>query len=266
MPTWTHPATAAPIAYDARGAGPPLVLVHAFPLARGMWAETAAALAATHRVLTPDVFGFGESGLPKGGWTVDSYADALADWLTALGLDRTVVGGLSMGGYVALAFARRHPLRVQGLILADTRADADTAAAKATRDQTIATVEGSSAADLIDTMMPKVLCEKTRAEKFEVVDAVRKLASAQTVPGVTAALRALRDRPDATAALGSFTFPALVIVGSEDAVTPPALSEAMAANLPDATLAVLPHAGHLANLEAPAEFADAVRRWLGGVS
>jgi pimeloyl-ACP methyl ester carboxylesterase len=265
MPTWTHPATGAAISYDDRGSGTPVVLVHAFPLCRGMWRSQAVALADTHRVLTPDVFGFGGSGLPAGGWTVDSMADALAEWLTALGVDRGMVGGLSMGGYISLAFARRHPERVSGLILADTRADADPAEAKANRDRSIALVEEKGVAALLDQMTPKLLGEATRANRPGVTDEVRRLAAAQTVPGVTAALRAMRDRPDSTAALPGFRFPVLVIVGGEDTVTPPALAHAMEDHLPDVTLETLWSAGHLSNLETPDEFTAAVRRWLGAI-
>jgi pimeloyl-ACP methyl ester carboxylesterase len=262
MPTWTHPATATTLAYDDRGVGPPLVLVHAFPLDRRMWDAQAEALSATHRVLTPDVFGFGGSGLPAGGWTVDSMADTLADWLTALGVEQVVIGGLSMGGYITLAFARRHANRVSGLILADTRADADTAEAKANREKTITMVEEKGSAALIEQMLPKMVCDATRTNKPNVIEAVRSLATAQTVPGVTAALRALRDRPDSTPDLDGYRFPVLVVVGRDDAITPPELSKAMVAKLPTATYEVLPDAGHLANLETPAEFTAAVRRWL----
>ena len=267
MATWIHPPTGTPIAYDDRGQGTPLVLVHAFPLSREMWKQQVTGLADTCRVLTPDVFGFGESGLPANGWTVDSLADALADWLTGIGVPGPVVfGGLSMGGYVALAFARRHPDRVMGLILADTRADADTAEAKANRDKSIAFVEANSAAAQVDQMLPKMVSEATRQTRPEVVNAVRAMGAAQTVPGVVAGLRALRDRPDSTHSLASFRFPVLVVVGSDDALTPPALAHAMEEQLPDVTLESIPSAGHLSNLEAPEEFTTAVRRWVEAIS
>ncbi len=262
MPTWTHPATSTRLAYDDRGSGPPLVLVHAFPFDRRMWAAQADGLSDTHRVLTPDVFGFGESGLPAGGWTMDSFADALADWLTALKIEKAVVGGLSMGGYIALAFARRHPGRVKGLILADTRAEADSAEAKANRDKTIALAEKDGAAGVLDQMMPKLVSDHTRTHRPEVIAAVRSIATAQTTAGVTAALRAMRDRPDAIASLPGFKFPTLVLVGAEDTVTPPSAAQAMTDQLPAATSEQFATAGHLSNLETPAEFTAAVRGWL----
>jgi 3-oxoadipate enol-lactonase len=263
MPLWTTPAGHA-LAYDDRGGGPPLVLVHAFPLDRRMW-EPQAELADACRLLTPDVPGLGESGLPANGWTVDSFADTLAGWLTALGLDKVLMGGLSMGGYVALAFARRHAARLNGLILADTRAEADTDEAKANRAKSIELVQSKGVAALIDQMMPKMVSDHTRAHQPGVEKRVRALADAQSPGGVAAALAALRDRPDSMASLKSFRFPALVIVGAQDTLTPPPTAEAMAEQLPDVTVETLWGAGHLTHLEATAAFNAAVRRWLAAI-
>lgn len=263
MPHWTTPA-GIPIAFDDRGAGPPLVLAHAFPLDRRMW-EAQAELAETCRLLTPDLFGFGESGLAPGGWTMDTAADALAEWLTSLGFDKVLFGGLSMGGYVAMAFARRHPQRVQGLLLADTRAEADSEEAKANRAKAMQTVAGGGPAALIEQMLPKVLSDQTRQHRPAVEGRVRELARSQSADGVTAAIAALRDRPDSTDALAGFKFPALVIVGAADTLTPPSAAEAMAEKLPDVTSEMLWGAGHLANLEQPDAFNAAVRRWVAAV-
>lgn len=266
MNTWTDPTTGCRIAFDDAGSGSPMVLIHAFPLCREMWAPQRLALAKTHRVLTPDVFGFGDSDLPADGWTMDGQADAFAAWLTGIGVTGPVVfGGLSMGGYIAFAFARRHPHLVKGLILADTRADADSAEAKANRDKTIEFVNRNSAAAQIDKMLPNMVSRLTRDHRPEVVVEVRRMGSAQTVPGVVAAVKAIRDRPDSTANLAGFQFPVLVIVGSDDAITPPALAAAMVGELPDATEEVLDSAGHLSNLESPEAFTTAVTRWLTAI-
>lgn len=243
-----------------------MVLIHAFPLDRGMWQAQVEAFADHYRVLTPDVFGFGATPLPEGGWTMASMADALAEALDERGIrDGVILGGLSMGGYIALAFAKRFPERLRGLILADTRADADTVEMKATRNETIEFVRGSSAAALIEKQLPKMLGPKTHAEHPGAVARVRELASKQTVPAVIAALAALRDRPDSLAALEAFDFPTLVIVGAEDAITPPALAEVIVKKLKRGTLATIPDAGHLSNLERPEAFNAAVRDWLAGV-
>lgn len=263
MPTWTS-AAGATLAYGDLGSGPPLVLVHAFPLDRRMW-ERQAELNDVCRLLTPDVPGLGESPLPPGGWTVDSFADMLAEWLTALGVEKAVVGGLSMGGYVALAFARRHPHRLNGLLLADTRAEADTADAKGNRAKSIELVNTEGPAALIEQMLPKMLSDHTRRQNVTVEGRVRELASSQPPAGVAAALAALRDRPDSVAALKGFNFPVLILVGAHDALTPPSAAAAMAEHLPDVTSETLYWAGHLSNLEAAAPFNGAVRRWLAAI-
>jgi len=267
MNAWTDPTTGCRLAYDDTGSGPPVVLIHAFPLCREMWAPQRGAMAKSFRLLTPDVFGFGDSELPADGWTMDGFADTLAAWLAGIGVAGPVVmGGLSMGGYVALAFARRHPELVKGLILADTRADADTAETKAKRDETITFVEQNSAAAQIEKMLPAMLCSNTREHRPDVVAEVTRMGSAQSVPGVVAARRALRDRPDSTASLSGFNFPTLVIVGREVTITPPALAAAMVEKLPDATELPLYGAGHLSNLEADVAFNRALVGWLEAIA
>jgi len=243
-------------------ASPVLVLLHAFPQDRTMWEATRQHMAGTHRVIAPDLPGFGASDLVEG-WTVDSAADTVAELLDALKIAGPVaVGGLSMGGYVAMAFARRHPAKLKALILADTKADADDDAAKAGREKNIALAKEQGAAGVIDAMLPKLLGEATRAKYPEVGAGVRATAVNQKVEGVIAGLKALRDRPDATPDLKKIAVPTLVIVGEEDAVTPPAKAEAIAKEIPGAKLVVLPRVGHLSNLEDTMAFNDAVGHFL----
>lgn len=246
------------IAYSDTGTGLPVVLLHAFPLSREMWAPQAS-LAEQVRLITPDLYGFGGTAVPADGWTVDSMADALAEWLTELRIAEPIVlGGLSMGGYVALAFARRHPKRLRGLILADTKAEADTAEGRWNRDKMIAFVRQNSAGDVVEQLLPKLV----RDVNSDVANEMRRLGTQQTQDGVAAALEALRDRPDATPGLVMIRVPTLVIVGAEDTLTPPAVSRSLAEGIADATLIEIPQAGHLSNLEAPTEFNAAVRQFV----
>ena len=257
------PKTAAGLMYDDAGSGPPLVLVHAYPQCREMWKPQLAGLADVARVIAPDVFGFGGTPLPDAGWSVDTMADALAAFLPAAGVSGPVVlGGLSMGGYVALAFARRHPDKLRGLILADTKAEPDNADAKAARDKAIEFARANTAAAVFEQMLPKALGETTRGSRPEVVAEAKRIASAQSVDGIAAALAALRDRPDATPGLAKIAVPTLVIVGAEDAITPPDVAKSMAAAIPNARLEEIPAAGHLSDLEAPDAFNAAVRAFL----
>jgi pimeloyl-ACP methyl ester carboxylesterase len=251
------------LAYTDTAAGPTLVLLHAFPLDREMWRPQLAALAGTARVLAPDLPGFGRSPLPPDPWTVDSAADAVGGLLDTLGLTgRVVVGGLSMGGYVAMAFARRFPERVAGLILADTRAEPDDEAGKEGRAKMIARAREAGAGAVVEAMLPKLLAEATRESRPDVVEVVRGMGTRQTADGVAAGLAALRDRPDAGPGLDAVTAPTLVLVGEHDAVTPPSLATAMANRVFGSRAVTIPGAGHLSNLENPEAFNDAVARFL----
>ena len=248
----------------ARGA-PALVLLHAFPLSAEAFRADAHALAADAWVVAPSLRGFGGSDPFDGPPTIDAMADDVAALLDALEVPVAVVGGLSMGGYVALAFARRHASRLRGIVLADTRAEADSSEARSARDAAIARVEGGDLAGFVDALLEKLVSPATRAARPEIVERVRAMALASSTAAVADALRALRDRPDATADLAGVGVPALALVGADDVITPPAVAEAMTKRLPRSTLRVLHGAGHLANLEAPEPFRAAVRAFLATV-
>jgi pimeloyl-ACP methyl ester carboxylesterase len=251
------------LAYDDRGTGAPLVLLHAFPLDRRMWQPQIGPLSSVARVLAVDLPGFGESTAGRGPFTIDSAADAVLDFLDAIGVPgRVVLGGLSMGGYVALAFARRHPDRLAGLVLADTRSEPDDPAGKAKRDEMIALANSAGAAAVIDQMLPRMLGEPAQRTRPEVADTVRGIASRQSGEAVAAALAALRDRPDATVALGRVTVPTLVLVGEHDAITPPAVAQSLAGKIAGSKPVTIPGAGHLSNLENPDAFTAAVREFV----
>jgi 3-oxoadipate enol-lactonase len=250
----------ATLIHEEHGSGPPLVLLHAFPLSRAMYAPQHE-LAGSFRLLTPDLPGFGESPRHEG-WTIDSAADAVAEWLKNLNITEPVLlGGVSMGGYVSLAFARKYPQCLKGLILADTQASPDNAEAKANRDKNIDKIRKEGVPAFFAGMLPKLVAPANEHLFVE----LRQIVSMQTPEGVCDALAAMRDRPDATPKLDAIDVPTLVIVGELDAVTPPSASEAMMKKLRHGTLVVLPKAGHLSNIEAPAEFNAAIRTWAKGL-
>jgi pimeloyl-ACP methyl ester carboxylesterase len=255
------------VAYTDSADGPTLVLIHAFPLDREMWQPQLAALTGKARVLAIDLPGFGQSAAGPEPFTIDSAADLVADLLDAVGApDRAVVGGLSMGGYVAMAFARRHADRLSGLILADTRSEPDDDAAKQTREKLIALAREKGGAGVFEQMLPKLLSEDTRANRPEVVEAVRRIAARQSGEAVANALAALRDRPDATPGLDNVAVPTLILVGEHDAVTPPVLASSMSARVWGSLMVTIPGAGHLSNLENPEAFNAAVVEFLATVN
>ncbi|MBX3205663.1 MAG: alpha/beta fold hydrolase [Labilithrix sp.] len=248
-----------------RGSGVPLVLLHPFPFTAEVWEGEVDALSARRHVIAPSLRGFGhtapfDEAVPP---SIDAMADDVAALLDALEVTSPVVmGGLSMGGYVALAFARRHPDRLHALILADTRAEPDDAEAREKRDASIARIERDGTAELIEGMLANATGETTRASRPEVMARLRDRMASIPAEAIVKALIALRDRPDARPDLPAIRVPTLVVVGTEDTVTPPSIAEAMAKVIPRATLALLPGAGHLANVENPSAFHEAVERFL----
>jgi len=248
----------AAIEYEVRGEGPAVLLLHAFPLGLFMWDAQAEALAPTHRVVRFDARGFGGSAPGDGPLTMDQIADDAALLLDRLGIDRAIVAGCSMGGYAALAFVRRHPQRLAGLVLQDTRSGADTEEAKGNRAALAARVlaEGPSAA--ADAFLPKLLGERTQRERPELVFRLRERILGTSAQGIANALHGLAGRPDSRETLTTIRVSTLVLVGAEDVLTPPAESEAMATAIPQSRLEVIAGAGHLANIERPDAFNEAL--------
>jgi pimeloyl-ACP methyl ester carboxylesterase len=246
------------------GAGVPVVLLHAFPLSSAMWLEQRNDLADTCRVITPDLRGFGGSQLGNDPPSLDLMADDVAAVLDRLDLPEVVLGGLSMGGYVVMAFLRRHPGRVSALLLADTKAGADPGAAKDNRLRIAATLtDEDSTQVLIDDVLPSLVGETTRREQPLVLGRVRALVEAAPPQAAAWAQRAMAERPDSLDTLRKVDVPAVVILGDEDQLASRDDGGAMVEALPQGSLVVVPGAGHLSAVEAPGAFSTAVRELVG---
>jgi pimeloyl-ACP methyl ester carboxylesterase len=242
-----------------------LLLIHGFPLDHRLWHAQLRGLGGEVRAIAPDLRGHGRSASPGGPLSMDRHADDMAALLDHLGIARAVVAGLSMGGYVAFSLWRRHPGRVQGLILLDTRAEPDAPAAKLKRDATAAQAEQMGAAIVAEEMLPRLLAPRSLANPKLVAQAWR-LMSEQPVAGIVGALQGLRDRQDSRPTLATITVPTLVLVGEADAITPPADGAAMASAIDGAGLVVIPGAGHLSPLENPRAVNAALRTFLRGIA
>lgn len=242
----------------------PLVLLHAFPLDSRMWNAVRAPLASHLRVITPDQRGLGRSPLPETD-REPSLEDAARDvvaLLDRLDLDRVVLGGCSMGGYLAMAVLRLAPERVGGLVLIDTKAAPDTPEAAQTRLDVAARVEREGTETwLAEANLPNLLAGSTREQRPELVETVRGIIESQPPSGISWTALALRTRPDSLDLLRDSGVPALVIVGEEDPITPVAAASEMAEAMDGATLVVLPDAGHLTPLEDPAGVVEAILSW-----
>jgi 3-oxoadipate enol-lactonase len=252
------------VGYDDQGDGLPVVFLHGFPHDRTLWAAQRLALAPQARCIVPDVRGFGDSST-HGPYSMDQYADdvvALLDWLQ---IERAVVCGLSMGGYIAMALWRRHPDRVRAFAFCDTKAGADTDEGKAKRDRLIAMVKRDGTRVIADAQMSGMVGSATRERRPEVVATLRAMMGRQSAAGVIGALQALRDRPDSRATLQTVSVPSLVMVGEDDVLTPIKEARTIAEALPSAArvrLEIIAGAGHVPCLERPAATTHALSDFL----
>lgn len=251
------------MAYDDVGSGPVVVLLHGYPFNRSMWREQTAALSANYRVITPDLRGHGETSVtPDELATMEEMARDVDALLDKLDIRRVTLGGLSMGGYVTLAFYRRFPLRVRALILADTRPQADTPEAQQSREEQAQKILKEGMQSIADDFLKKVLTTETLNEKPEIVERVREMILKTDSQGAANALRGMAVRPDQTDFLEEIFAPTLILVGSEDKLTPPKDAELMKREIRGSRLEIIEGASHLSNLERPAEFNLALRSFL----
>ena len=241
------------LAFDDIGPGPVVVLLHGFPFDRSMWTAQTEGIGDVYRVIAPDLRGHGETAAPDGIYTMDAMADDVIELLDALQLHEPVVlGGLSMGGYVALSAVTRYPARFRGLMLFDTRATADSPEAAKGREELAKRVEESgSVTAVVEGLVPKLFSAITRQKHADRMMPIVKTMESTVPRAVAGALRGMAVRPDRTSALAGISIPTLVIVGEDDVVTPPSDARQLASGIPNAALRVIPDAGHLAPVESP---------------
>jgi len=251
------------IGYDdvGAGAGTPLLFLHAFPLNRTMWAPQLSALVERCRCIAADFRGFGDSTVTPP-YSVDQYADDSARLLDVLHIDKVVLVGCSMGGYAAFAFWRRHRARVRALVLADTRAGADSEEGAARRRQLLALARAEGATAVAKIQIPNLVGRTTREKQPDTYDAVHRMIAQAPADAIADGLKAMMTRPDSTATLATIDVPTLIVVGEEDIPTPVAESRAMHERIPGSRMEVIAHAGHLSNLERPAAFNHVLTEFL----
>lgn len=246
------------------GAGTPLLWLHAFPLSADLFEPQLGTPPPGVRVIAPDFRGFGGSP-DEGPLTIEAHAEDIEHVAEALGLGDVVLGGLSMGGYVAFALLRRGRLGVRGLVLADTRAEADTPDAQEGRVRMQRMAREHGAAAVAETLVPRLLGKTTLESRPAVVAGVRAAIERAKPASIVAALECLRTRPDSLPGLGFIAVPTLVVVGDEDVLTPVTVHETLRARIPRAELVVVAQAGHLSNIEQPEAFNASVAAFLAGL-
>jgi 3-oxoadipate enol-lactonase len=252
------------LAHADVGHGLPVVLLHAFPLNRSMWEPQIAALFGECRCVVPDLRGFGDSPT-SGPYSMDILADDVIVLLDALQIERAVIGGLSMGGYVAFNIFRRYRRRVRALLLADTRATADSTEARHKRDDLIAVARAEGAGAIAERQITGLIGKSTREKQPELVDRIRAGMARESADGMVGALQAMKERVDSSDLLASIDVPTLVVVGEEDVITPVKEARAMHAAIAGSRLEIIPGAGHLSNMERPAAFNAGLSDFVGSL-
>ena len=252
---------------DTGGEGTPVVLLHAFPFNAEMWTPQIESLGDKFRFVAPDLKGFGDSDAPEteADYSMDGYADELKAFVEDIGLDRFVLAGLSMGGYIALAYMRKYADTVTGLVLSDTRAEADPPEGIEKRTNQQKQVSNEGTGGLIEGLTGALLSEDTRSNKPDVVKSVQ--AAMENPPaGFIGALEAMKNRIDSTESLAKINVPTLVIVGQNDGITPPDAARKLHEHIGGSRLVVIPDAGHISNMESPEAFNGALAEFLNEVA
>lgn len=251
------------LAYEEAGVGAPVVLLHAFPVHAQMWREQRAALSDRWRIITPDLPGFGASPRLDAEPSLDLVADAVVATLDELGLDKVVLGGLSLGGYVAMALLRRHPDRVRALVLVDTKASADTDAARENRERIASTVVAERSVRVVLTdVLPGLVGKRTKRRRGDVLREVTDMVRVAEPESIAWMQRAMAARPDSFDTLRAVKVPTLILVGDEDELTPPAEADAMAEVISNVRLVPIEASGHLSAVEVPDAVTGAIRDFL----
>lgn len=251
------------MAYDEEGQGLPVLFIHGYPLNRQMWQFQTSGLNAVARILAPDLRGFGDSQPTEGNYSMELLADDCAAFLDALQINKpVVVAGLSMGGYVTMAFYRKYAARMAGMILTATRPGPDSVEGKAGRDQAAARVQRGGVQEAVHPMLTKLLSPVTYQERPELVAQIKKIMEHNTVQGILGALMGMKERPDSTPLLTKIDLPVLILHGADDQIIPSKEAESMHQAIRGSQLEILPRAGHLLNMEQPDLFNQALSRFL----
>lgn len=274
------------MAYADEGQGEAILLIHGFPFDHTQWDPQIEAFSRNYRVISPDLRGHGQSQATPGPYPMDLFAADLARLLDHLTVEKVILGGLSMGGYIAFAFLRKYPQMVKALILADTRAQADTPEGAKGREDAARRAETVGTKALIEGLLPKLLTAKTHESRVEIVAQVRAMMERCSPIGWAAAQRGMAQRPDSTELLPMINpgtvhgprlpgkepqevkdiCPTLIIVGKEDTLTPPDDSRHMHSLIPGSRLEVIPGAAHVTTLEQPEAFNQALSSFLAEIN
>jgi 3-oxoadipate enol-lactonase len=244
------------VSYIERGSsqGVPVVFIHGFPFSHKMWEPQVNKLPNDIHAITYDVRGHGSSDVGDGQFTIELFVDDLIVLLDHLGIERAVLCGLSMGGYIALRAIEKHPNRIKGLVLCDTKSEPDTNEEKIKRTSSIKAVKSAGASVFAEDFVKAVFWPKTFENNLGAIEFIKELIRANSSLGICGTLLALAARTDTTQSLSSINVPTCIIVGEYDLRTPPSCAQAMHTAIAGSELHILSNAGHMSNLENTKDF------------
>jgi len=253
------------IVYEALGSGPPIVLLHPFPVNHDFWAPASQQFASRYRLILPDLRGHGESGAGEGPATMEKHAADIVRILNDADIGRAVFIGVSIGGYILFEFWRRHRDRVAGLALCNTKAQADTAEARSARLQAAAEVLEHGVEPFIESMLPKLLGQTARTTRPDLVEGARKMILKMSAEDISLVQRGMAERPDSVLTLKNINVPTLLVTGDEDIMTGVPEAELMHQHILNSQMKVIAKAGHYSPWEQPEEAGRVLRQFLDGV-
>jgi len=252
----------ADIFYDVSGSGPPVVLLHPFPVSHEFWLPVSRLLSSRYRLIMPDLRGHAESALGRGPATMQKHADDIARVMTAAGIDRAPLVGVSIGGYAIFEFWRRSRDRVSALVLCNTKAGADTGEARSARLEAARDVLERGTEPFFEGMLQKVLSETTRRSRPDLVEGALRMMRKMSAEGVAGVQRGMAERPDSVSTLKTINVPTLIITGDEDKLTGVPEAELMKQHIPRGQMRVVAKAGHYSPWEQPEGVGKLLRQFL----
>jgi 3-oxoadipate enol-lactonase len=242
--------------------GLPIIFIHGFPFSHEMWSPQMASLPNRYRAISYDVRGHGASDIGDPHYTIDLYVDDLLALMDHLVITKAVLCGLSMGGYIALRAAERAPERIRGLILCDTKSEADTDEGKIRRSDTLRLIQARGVHAFAQEFVKSIFAPRTFTHRHEAVELIKQIIGSNQPTAVCGALLALAARTDTTARLVSISVPTLLLVGEHDQLTPPSATKAMHDRIQGSRMHIIPEAGHMSNLENPEAFNALIESFL----
>ena len=252
--------------YDDSGVGDiPIVFIHGFPFDKSMWEPQINYFKLNYRVISYDIRGYGKTTSDERVLDMNLFADDLISFLDALHIDRAVVCGLSMGGYILLNALNRYPEKFTAVILSDTQCIGDSAETKEKRKKSIASIEEKGLTEFASAFVKNVFFKDSYEENLKIINKIEDVILSTSNQTVTGTLNALAQRRDMCFCLSEILIPALIIVGEEDSVTPPAQAQQLKDNIPGSKLFIIPKAGHMSNIEQPELFNKYVNNFLSEI-